>query len=122
MPNRRLALITSLRETADACGHAQRVMADVESQLRLAASRLEEGGDIGETLITSRVKELRTDMQSAMDCVETTRHQFRLNLAAHCADMGMSAREISELWGFSRQRAQVLVQESRRSLPDEAPA
>jgi hypothetical protein len=118
MPNRRLALIASLREAADACGHAQKVMADVESQLRLGASRLEQGEDIGETLVTSRVKELRSDMQSAMDCVEATRHQFRLNLAAHCADMGMSAREISELWGFSRQRAQVLVQEGRRSLAD----
>ena len=43
-------------------------------------------------------------------------------MVAQCVDAGLSARQISELWGFSRQRAAVLVQEAREYMRTSATA
>ena len=111
----RADLISALNEAADASSSAREVMTGVERALRTGALQLTQGRDIQETLCTSRIEELRTELQAAMDRVARTRHEFRMALASQCADSGMSTREIGELWGFSRQRAQALIQETREA-------
>ena len=109
----RADLISTLNEAAAASSHAREVMMRVEQTLHTEANQLTQGADILETLCTPRIQELRSELNAAMEVVSSTRHQFRLALVAQCVDQGMNARQISELWGFSRQRAQALIQEAR---------
>lgn len=121
MPRRRLDsvddsrtdLIATLNEAAAASSEAREVMMRVERTLHSEAMQLSQGADILETLCTPLIQELRSELNTAMEQVSDTRHNFRLAVVAQCVDQGMSARQISDLWGFSRQRAQALIQEAR---------
>lgn len=109
----RADLISTLNEAAAASSDARDVMMRVEQTLHSEAIQLSRGADILETLCTPLIQELRSELNAAMEQVSSTRHQFRLAVVAQCVDQGMSARQISDLWGFSRQRAQALIQEAR---------
>lgn len=111
--NFRSEIAASLHDTATAFSDARDVILVVETALSSAASALDEGADVMELLSRTRIKEQREMLQPALEKMGSTRHQFRLLLAAQCAANGMNAREISELWGFSRQRAASLIKESQ---------
>jgi len=105
---------TAIRDLTAALARARSVMRTVEVSLADAARELDSGAHVTETFSTPRVSELRSELNSALDDLAATRHRFRLALVSECAGSGMNAREVSELWGFSRQRAAQLIQETRR--------
>jgi len=106
-------VIAALREVAAASAVARQAMGRAEEGILAGVRRLEAGADVMETLGKSQVREHRAVLDTALHQVVSARHRFRLVLVAECVSAGMSAREISELWGFSRQRAAILVQEAR---------
>ena len=111
MPGEHSKLISAMREAVDASANVRDGMITVERSLLEGINDLEGGAGVMETLTTSRVKELRLELQAALDLVTRTRHEFRLALVSECVANGLSTHEISELWGFSRQRAALLVHE-----------
>ncbi len=115
-------MIATLREVAAASARARAAMSEAEQGILEGVRRLEAGADVMETLSTSRVRTHREDLEAALRLVVTSRHRFRVVMVAQCVEAGMSARQIAELWGFSRQRAAVLVQEAREYLHPSATA
>ena len=122
MPDARDDVIATLREVAAASARARAAMSEAEQGILEGVRRLEAGADVMETLSTSRVRTHREDLEAALRLVVTSRHRFRVVMVAQCVEAGMSARQIAELWGFSRQRAAVLVQEAREYLRPSATA
>jgi hypothetical protein len=112
MPDQQPRIIAVMQDAVDASARARKAMAGVEETLVAGIGALESGADVIETLVTSRVRAHREELTAALQEVERTRHQFRLVLVAECQASGMSVREIAELWGFSRQRAAQLIQET----------
>jgi len=88
-------------------------MVAYEEALVRGVAALEGGTSVMDALRATPAREERMATQEAMNRLATARHHFRLLLIAACVDDGMNAREVSELWGFSRQRAQLLIQEAR---------
>ena len=74
---------------------------------------LEQGGTPMQNLRTPQTKVQRTSVQTAMEQFSEARHRFRMLMISECVNDGMKARELSEMWGFSRQRASKLIGESR---------
>ncbi len=56
-------------------------------------------------------------MQHALEHFADARHQLPTLMIGECVSDGMNARELAEMWGFSRQRAQVLIQGTRADDP-----
>ena len=104
MPFSRESMITAMLDLVDASADARKAMSGVERSILEGVDALVDGADVLECLCTSRVREHREDLEESLRRVTKTRHRFRLVLVAQCAGAGMNAREISELWGFSRQR------------------
>lgn len=92
---------------------ARREMVEYEEALVRGVVALEDGTSVMDALRATPAREERMATQQALNRLATARHHFRLLLIAACVDDGMNAREVSELWGFSRQRAQLLIQEAR---------
>jgi len=122
MPASKESVIATLRDVAAASARARSAMSHAEQGILEGIRRLEEGGEILETLGRSQIREHREDLEEALRLVVSSRHRFRVVMVAQCVEAGMSARQISELWGFSRQRAAVLVQEAREYLRSPASA
>jgi len=88
-------------------------MVEYEEALVRGVAALEGGTSVIDALRATPAREERMATQEALNRLATARHHFRLLLIAACLDDGMNAREVAELWGFSRQRAQLLIQEAR---------
>ena len=88
-------------------------MVEYEEVLVRGATALEGGTSVIDALRATPAREERMATQEALNRLATARHRFRLLLIAACVDDGMNAREVADLWGFSRQRAQLLIQEAR---------
>ena len=88
-------------------------MVEYEEVLVRGAAALEGGTSVIDALRATPAREERMATQEALNRLATARHRFRLLLIAACVDDGMNAREVADLWGFSRQRAQLLIQEAR---------
>lgn len=88
-------------------------MVEYEEVLVRGATALEGGTSVIDALRATPAREERMATQEALNRLATARHRFRLLLIAACVDDGMNAREVADLWGFSRQRAQLLNQEAR---------
>ncbi len=88
-------------------------MVGYEKALVRGAAALDGGTSVIDALRGTPARQERMATQEALNRLATARHHFRLLLIAACVDDGMNAREVSELWGFSRQRAQLLIQEAR---------
>ena len=96
-------------------------MVEYEEALVRGVAALEGGTSVMDALRATPAREERMATQEALSRLASARHHFRLLLIAACVDDGMNAREVSELWGFSRQRAQLLIQEARAmKAPDRA--
>ena len=90
-----------------------------EQALVEGAAALESGTSVMDALRATPAREEREATQEALNQLATARHHFRLLLIAACAEDGMNAREVAEFWGFSRQRAQLLIQEARSTVPSD---
>jgi hypothetical protein len=122
MPGSKENVIATLRDVAAASARARAAMGDAERGILEGVRRLEGGADVLETLSRSQVRAHREELEEALRLVVTSRHRFRVVMVAQCVEAGMNARQISELWGFSRQRAAVLVQEARAYMRSPADA
>jgi len=122
MPESKDSVIATLRDVAAASARARAAMSEAEGDILEGVRRLEAGAGVMETLSTSGVRAHREDLEAALRLVVTARHRFRVVMVAQCVEANMSARQISELWGFSRQRAAVLVQEAREYMRQSATA
>jgi len=60
---------------------------------------------------------IRQGMSEAVNEFEAARHRFRLALVAVAMDHGLTAREIGEAFGFSRQLASRYLKEARQKWP-----
>ena len=87
-------------------------MAGLEYTLFEGKAKLDAGVGVLDALFAVPVSQQRDEMQGVLDRFHTARHQFRLLMVAECASTGMNARQVGELWGFSRQRAHLLIQEA----------
>ncbi len=114
-------LAAAITDAADAMTDAREVMVGFERTLRSGAAAIVEGADIGAVLAEAKVREFREELKDVLDRVSVTRHKARVLLVAELDSRHVNAREISELWGFSRQRAGQLLQEAR-DLPAPAPS
>ena len=122
MPGSKEDVIATLREVRRASARARAAMSQAERGILEGVRRLEDGAEVLETLVGSQVRAHRADLEEALQLVVASRHRFRVVMVAQCVEAGMSARQISELWGFSRQRAAVLVQEAREYMRSPAGA
>jgi len=122
MPESKDSVIATLRDVAAASARARAAMIHAERGILDGVRRLEADADVMETLGTSQLRAHREELEAALRLVVTSRQRFRVVMVAQCVEAGMSARQISELWGFSRQRAAVLVQEAREYLRHSATA
>ncbi len=113
-------LLAAALEAADACASVKDAIGNIEQALRRGADLLSEGGVLSDAVRLADVKDLRADFEAAMTDLVDTRHRFRLHVIAACCAEGMCAREIAEIWGFSRQRASALIQEARGLTPTPA--
>ena len=107
-------LAGAITDAADAMAAAREVMVGFEQTLRTGAAAITEDADIGAVLGGARVREFREELKDVLDRLSVTRHKARVLLVAELDARQMNAREISELWGFSRQRAGQLLQEARQ--------
>jgi len=102
----------ALIEFVDASSQVRSVLAGLEDTLLEGKAKLEAGVGVLDALFAVPVSRQRDEMQGVLDRFHTARHQFRLLMVAECASSGMNARQVGELWGFSRQRAHLLIQEA----------
>ena len=101
----------------DAAVHLQTVLADDVAQYEggMAAVRAGLAKDI---LVPSVGGSIRRTVSDAMSELEATRHRFRLALVAVAIDNGMTAGQIGEAFGFSRQLASRYLKEARTKWPE----
>ena len=113
-------VIAATRAFIEASSELREVLASVEVGLLKGIGILENGGTPMDNLRTPLTRRQRTTMQAALDQFTDARHRYRTLMMAECVDDGMKARELSELWGFSRQRASLLIQEVRKAASEDA--
>ena len=109
-------------------GEAMTARRDAGVRLRDALSsdvlRYDDGMDIvraGKTmeiLIPPAAGQIRQAMSDAVTAFEAARHRFRLALVAVAVDNGLTARQIGDAFGFSRQLASRYLKEAREKWPD----
>jgi len=110
-------VIRATRAFIDASTELRLVLAHAEEGLLKGIAVLEQGGTPMQNLRTPQTKMQRTSVQAAMEHFSDARHRFRMLMISECVTDGMRARELSEMWGFSRQRASKLIGESRCMAP-----
>ena len=120
-------VIRATREFIEASAELRHALVHAEEGLLKGIDVLEQGGTPMQNLRTPQTKMQRTSVQTAMEQFSEARHRFRMLMISECVKDGMKARELSEMWGFSRQRASKLIGESRclepagtQALRDEA--
>ena len=104
MPESKETVIATLRDVAAASVRARAAMSQAERGILEGVHRLEAGAEVMEALGGSQVREHREELEAALRLVVSSRQRFRVVMVAQCVEAGLSAREIAELWGFSRQR------------------
>ena len=114
-------VIRATREFVEASAELRGALVHAEEGLLKGVDVLERGGTPMQNLRTPQTKMQRTSVQSAMEQFTEARHRFRMLMISECVNDGMKARELSEMWGFSRQRAAKLIGESRELEPAGAP-
>ena len=111
-------VIVSMRGLIEANRNARVVMTQAEQVLVAGIQQLESGVGIVDALKASSVASQRHDTQEALEVASAARHDLRLQIMAVCLEEGLTPREIAELWGISRQRADRFVQELKKGTPD----
>ena len=113
MPEPNDDVIRTTREFIETSAELRRALTHAEEGLLKGIAVLEQGGTPMQNLRTPQTKMQRTSVQTAMEQFSEARHRFRMRMISECVNDGMKARELSEMWGFSRQRASKLIGESR---------
>lgn len=100
----------------DAAVNLQTVLGDDIAQYDggMAAIRAGLAKDI---LVSSVGGSIRRSVSDAMSELEAARHRFRLALVAVAIDNGMTAGQVGEAFGFSRQLASRYLKEARTKWP-----
>jgi hypothetical protein len=100
----------------DAAVHLQTVLADDVAQYDggMAAIRAGLAKDI---LVPTVGGTIRRSVSDAINELEAARHRFRLALVAVAVENGMTAGQIGEAFGFSRQLASRYLKEARGRWP-----
>jgi hypothetical protein len=122
MPEPHDDVIRATREFIEASAGLRDALVHAEEGLLKGIDVLEQGGTPMQNLRTPQTKVQRTSVQTAMEQFSEARHRFRMLMISECVNDGMKARELSEMWGFSRQRASKLIGESRCLEPSGARA
>lgn len=112
-------VIGATRAFIEASAELREVLASVEVGLLKGIDALEAGGTPMDNLRTPLTRRQRLTMQTTLDQFTDARHRYRTVMMTQCVNDGMKARELSELWGFSRQRASLLIQEVRRTASED---
>lgn len=101
----------------DAAVNLQTVLADDIAQYDggMAAIRAGLAKDI---LVPAVGGTIRRSVSDAMSELESARHRFRLALVAVAIDNGMTAGQVGEAFGFSRQLASRYLKEARGKWPE----
>jgi predicted transcriptional regulator len=68
--------------------------------------RLERGMPASKALSSMDLPALRDELAREMVRIEAARQRLRTSLISLCLEEGMTASEVAQLWGFSRQLAQ----------------
>jgi predicted transcriptional regulator len=114
-------VIAATRDFIEASVELREVLAFIEVGLLKGIEVLERGGTPMDNLRTPFTARQRSSMQSALDHLAGARHTYRSLMIAECVKDGMKARELSETWGFSRQRASKLIQEANGQADADTP-
>jgi hypothetical protein len=103
----------AMRELVEANREAREALLKSELLLIRNLNAWESGIGVIEMMRTSNASAQREFTNQPISKQTSLRHQLRLLLIRECDAQGMVAREISEIWGFSRQRAAQLIAEAR---------
>lgn len=103
-----------MEDVADALQDAQRALcaAEVATRSGLGTSDLDQISS--EKLQANPVKNVRSDVDGALDRLERARHTVMIAIFAAALADGVSISELARSYGFSRQRAAKLAQEARQ--------
>lgn len=111
-----LEVAEAMTARRDAAVHLQTVLADDVAQYDggMAAIRAGLAKDI---LVPTVGGTIRRSVSDAINELEAARHRFRLALVAVAVENGMTAGQIGEAFGFSRQLASRYLKEARGRWP-----
>jgi len=104
-------VIRATRLYVEVSAELREVLASTEVELLKGIDVLEQGGTPMENLRTPATSRHRSSLQSTVEQFTEARHEYRMVMIGECIKDGMKARELSEMWGFSRQRASKLINE-----------
>ena len=107
----------TIRELIEASREAREALALGERTLNRSLHQLEQGSRITDILRASPARTQRELTSQTLSRHASLRHRLRLITIRECDKEGMVAREVSEIWGFSRQRASQFIVEARRLPP-----
>lgn len=107
--------VDALQDLTDANRVAREVMVEAEELLSRGIEQIRAGVKVTDAVRTEPVSSQRLSTREAMERVEVARNELRLLVIAECVKEGMVPREVAELWGMSRQRADQYVQQIRRA-------
>jgi acetyl-CoA acetyltransferase len=103
-----------MQELMVAHAWGREVMDTADASLRYGISQLKSGADFMETMARAPTAVERQATQDAFRSITDARHKLRLLLLDVCLQQGMSAREIGERWGISRQRVAIFAAELKK--------
>jgi hypothetical protein len=104
----------ALREVIRCSEVARRELEATEDALRHALAYVEEGGSVTAGLRSFPVATRREATQSGIEQMVKSRHDLRLAVIALATADGIGPRELSEIWGVSRQRIDQYLQELKK--------
>ncbi len=118
MTTNRDELIVAMQDLMDAHGWGREVMDTSDALLRYGITQLKSGVDFMETMAKAPTATERQATQDAFRRITDARHKLRLLLLDVCLQQGMSAREVGERWGVSRQRVATFAAELKKNRKD----
>ena len=92
--------------------HLRSVLEKYGKQNDRLRSRIEAGGDLGDTLDQLSGAGARRQMTEALEQFEVARHRVRLSMFALAEEQGMSISDVARSLGISRQLASRLAAEA----------
>jgi hypothetical protein len=112
--------IEVIQELIDANRGVCSAMEQANAILEQGKERVAAGEHLADIVRVLPASTQRHITQDAFDRSTAARHRLRLLVMEACMADGLNPREIAEIWGISRQRADRFVQEIKRNGPDGA--
>ena len=112
-----LEVAEAMTARRDAAVNLQTVLADDIAQYEGGMAAIQ-AGLAKDILVPTVGGTIRRSVSDAMSELESARHRFRLALVAVAIDNGMTAGQVGEAFGFSRQLASRYLKEARGKWPD----